>query len=89
MNDIDSVSSDGGDAGTGVKGGREIEIGQPLRRPFAPPPSSRSCIPPPESSLTMRLEKARKGNTAMLKGGGAEEEHHQRRPWAASALKHL
>ena len=50
MNDIDSVSSDGGgvaggDGGAaGVNGGggvREIEIGQALRRPFAPPPSSR------------------------------------------------
>merc|ERR1712037_434742 len=27
-----------------------------------------SCIPPPESSLTMRLKKARMGNTALSKG---------------------
>ena len=55
MNDIDSVSSDGGggaggDGGAaGVNGGggvREIEIGQALRRPFAAPPSSRSRGPP-------------------------------------------
>ena len=49
MNDIDSVSSDGGG-----ESGREIEIGQALRRPFAPPPSSRappkkSAPPPPPS----------------------------------------
>ena len=51
MNDIDSVSSDGwgGSGGEGCGKSREIEIGQPLRRPFAPPPTSRGPPkrPPP------------------------------------------
>ena len=36
MNDFDSISSDGGGGGDG-----SVRPGQALRRPFAPPPSSR------------------------------------------------
>merc|ERR1719219_3287082 len=39
-----------------------------------------SCIPPPESSLTMRLKKARTGNTAMFKGGAEGQVCHCFRP---------